>query len=62
MPVLVALLKARGQEGLTASEKLLAHAAITESDNQSILDLFGDLEHIEGDWQGRVPISRSCSV
>jgi hypothetical protein len=52
VPVLVALLKARGAQGLSASEKLLAHAAITESDNQSILDLFGDLEHIKGGLVG----------
>jgi hypothetical protein len=52
VPVLVALLKARGAQGLSASEKLLAHAAITESDNQSILDLFGDLERIKGGLVG----------
>jgi hypothetical protein len=48
VPVLVALLRARGALGLTASERNEAHAAITASDNQSILDLFGDLESIKG--------------
>jgi beta-lactamase class A len=33
VPVLVALLKARGAGGLTAQENLLAHPAITESNN-----------------------------
>jgi hypothetical protein len=48
VPVLVALLRARGASGLTATEQRWAHLAITESDNQSILDLFGDLESLEG--------------
>jgi len=48
VPVLVALLKARGSKGLTAQEQQWARAAITASDNRSILDLFGDLERIEG--------------
>lgn len=52
VPVLVALMKARGAQGLSASEKLLARAAITESDNQSILDLFGDLERVKGGLVG----------
>ncbi len=47
VPVLVALLKARG-ETLTAEEQSWATSAITESDNQSVLDLFHDLESIEG--------------
>lgn len=50
--VLVALMRVRGPPGLTASERDEAHAAITESDNQSILDLFGDLESIEGGLVG----------
>jgi hypothetical protein len=52
VPVLVALLRARGTKGLSARENLWAGAAITESDNQSILDLFGDLEQIEGGLGG----------
>jgi hypothetical protein len=48
VPVLVALLRARGALGLTASESSEADSAITASDNQSILDLFGDLESIAG--------------
>jgi hypothetical protein len=52
VPVLVALLKARGARGLTAQENLLAHSAITESNNESILALFGDLEGIEGGLDG----------
>ena len=52
VPVLVALLKARGAQGLSASEQLLAHSAITESNNESILDLFGDLERIRGGLVG----------
>jgi hypothetical protein len=48
VPVLVSLLRVRGSEGLTAQEKVWAHAAITESDNQSVLDLFGDLERLKG--------------
>jgi hypothetical protein len=47
VPVLTALLKARHEE-LTSEERSWAQAAITESDNQSVLDLFGALEHIEG--------------
>ncbi len=50
--VLVALMRVRGPPGLTASERDEAHAAITESDNQSIVDLFGDLESIEGGLAG----------
>ena len=52
VPVLVALLKARGTRGLTAQENLLAHSAITESNNESILALFGYLEGIEGGLDG----------
>jgi hypothetical protein len=52
VPVLVALLKARGVRGLTANETTLAHSAITESNNESILALFGDLERLEGGLQG----------
>jgi hypothetical protein len=52
VPVLVALLRARGSEGLTSQEMTWAHAAITESDNQSVLDLFGDLERLKGGLSG----------
>jgi len=52
VPVLVALLRARGSEGLTSQEMTWAHAAITESDNQSVLDLFGDLERLKGGLGG----------
>jgi hypothetical protein len=52
VPVLVSLLRARGPRGLTANELTWAHAAITESDNQSVLDLFGDLEQLEGGLVG----------
>lgn len=52
VPVLVALLRARGTRGLTARENLLAHSAITESSNESILALFGDLEQIKGGLGG----------
>jgi hypothetical protein len=48
VPVLVALLRARGDQGLTATQQAWARLAITQSDNQSILNLFGDLETIEG--------------
>jgi len=52
VPVLVSLLRARGSEGLTSQEQTWAHAAITESDNQSVLDLFGDLEQLKGGLAG----------
>jgi hypothetical protein len=52
VPVLVSLLRARGPEGLTSQEQTWARAAITESDNQSVLDLFGDLERIKGGLGG----------
>lgn len=51
--VLVALLQAR-QEDLTPEERSWARSAITESSNESVLDLFHDLEQIEG---GLVPAS-----
>ncbi|HXM87755.1 MAG TPA: hypothetical protein VN889_08975 [Solirubrobacteraceae bacterium] len=50
--MLVALLKARGAHGLTTSETELAHSAITESNNESILALFGDLEQLKGGLDG----------
>jgi hypothetical protein len=52
VPVLVALLRARGTSGLTSTEQQWAQLAITESDNQSILDLFGDLESLKGGLGG----------
>jgi hypothetical protein len=52
VPVLVALLRARGSEGLTSQEQQWAQAAITESDNQSVLGLFGDLERLKGGLVG----------
>lgn len=52
VPVLVALLRARGSEGLTSQEQTWAQAAIAESDNQSVLDLFGDLERLKGGLGG----------
>lgn len=50
--VLVALLRARGAGGLTSSQRDLAALAITESDNQAILDLFDDLESMKGGLTG----------
>ena len=50
--VLVALLRARGAGGLTSSQRDLAALAITESDNQAILDLFYDLESMKGGLVG----------
>ena len=52
VPVLVALLRARGAAGLTSQEHALAQSAITESDNESVLALFGDLEQIKGGLDG----------
>jgi hypothetical protein len=52
VPVLAALIKARGSRGLTSSEDASARAAITASDNQSILDLFADLKQIKGGLVG----------
>jgi hypothetical protein len=47
--ILAALLRDRGGVArLTASQRALAGAAITESDNQSILELFSALEHDRG--------------
>jgi hypothetical protein len=48
----VALMKARGSRGLTGRERALAHAAITASDNQSILALFADLKQLKGGLVG----------
>lgn len=52
VPVLAALLRARGSAGLTPIERQWAQLAITESDNQSILNLFGDLERLKGGLLG----------
>lgn len=52
VPVLVALLRARGPAGLIPTEQGWARLAITQSDNQSILDLFSDLETLEGGLTG----------
>lgn len=51
VPVLAALLEARG-ETLTSEEQSWAESAITESSNQAVLDLFHDLERIEGGLVG----------
>jgi Beta-lactamase enzyme family len=47
VPVLTALLAARG-ESLSPQERSWAASAITASNNESILELFHDLERIEG--------------
>jgi hypothetical protein len=52
VPVLVALLRARGSEGLTSQEQAWAQSAITESNNESVLALFGDLKGLEGGLDG----------
>jgi hypothetical protein len=52
VPVLAALIKARGSSGLTTTEQALAESAITASDNESILSLFSDLERIKGGLVG----------
>ena len=52
VPVLVALLRSRGVNGLTSAELRWAQAAITASDNQSVLHLFGDLEQERGGLVG----------
>jgi hypothetical protein len=52
VPVLVALLRARGSEGLTSRERTWAQSAIKESNNESVLALFGDLERLEGGLAG----------
>jgi hypothetical protein len=51
VPVLVALLRARGGE-LTSREQSWAQSAITESNNESVLSLFGDLERLKGGLGG----------
>jgi hypothetical protein len=51
VPVLTALLEAT-EEDLTPEERSWAKSAITESNNESILDLFHDLEQIEGGLNG----------
>ena len=50
--MLAALLRARGTHGLTTQERGWAFTAITESDNESIIHLFGDLEMLEGGLRG----------
>ncbi|MGO9762530.1 MAG: hypothetical protein ACLP1Q_14840 [Solirubrobacteraceae bacterium] len=52
VPVLVSLLKARGSAGLTSQEQSWAQSAITESNNESVLSLFGDLERLKGGLGG----------
>jgi hypothetical protein len=52
VPVLTALLRARGSGGLTAQERAWAQSAITESNNESVLALFGDLERLKGGLGG----------
>jgi hypothetical protein len=52
VPVLVSLLRARGTEGLTSQEQSWAQSAITESNNESVLSLFGDLERLKGGLDG----------
>jgi hypothetical protein len=54
VPVLAALLRARGAEGLTPEEDTWARSAITESSNEAVLALFKDLERLRG---GLVPAS-----
>jgi hypothetical protein len=49
--VLAALLRASGDD-LSAEEQSLAQSAITESNNESVLSLFHDLEQIEGSLTG----------
>ena len=51
VPVLAALLEAR-EETLTSEERTWAESAITESSNQAVLDLFHDLERLEGGLAG----------
>jgi beta-lactamase class A len=50
VPVLVALMRA--SNGLTGEEQDLARSAITASDNQSILSLFGHLQRLAGGLGG----------
>ncbi len=52
VPVLVSLLRGRGAGGLTAQEQSWAQSAITESNNESVLALFGDLERLKGGLDG----------
>lgn len=52
VPVLVALLRARGAGGLTSQEHAWAQSAITESNNESVLALFGDLKRLKGGLVG----------
>ena len=52
VPVLVSLLRARGSAGLTSQEQSWAQSAITESNNESVLALFGDLERLKGGLGG----------
>lgn len=52
VPVLVSLLRARGSAGLTSQEQSWAQSAITESNNESVLSLFGDLERLKGGLGG----------
>jgi hypothetical protein len=52
VPVLVSLLRARGAGGLTPQEQSWARSAITESNNESVLALFGDLERLKGGLDG----------
>ena len=52
VPVLAALMRAREPQGLTSTEQGWAEQAITASDNQSILNLFGDLERLKGGLAG----------
>lgn len=52
VPVLVALLRARGAAGLSSEEQAWARSAITESSNESVLSLFGDLERLKGGLTG----------
>ena len=52
VPVLVSLLRARGSGGLTSQEQAWAQSAITESNNESVLSLFGDLERLKGGLDG----------
>jgi hypothetical protein len=51
VPVLVSLMLARGGH-LTTRESALARSAITESSNEAILALFGDLEGLKGGLDG----------
>ena len=54
VPVLVALMTAEATQGLSAEQRAETYTAITESDNDAILALFGDLERLDG---GLVPAS-----